>query len=103
MLYRCVCLVAMCSYHMTTPVNFLCCGVDDGTDDSASGSKAATPDGPTPSSCHANDRLLLEDLQPTNMELKGKIADVYLRMKSRAFVAVLGLYWKVCHGAVEEC
>lgn len=63
---------------------------------------AAVPDGPSPASGRASDRLLLEDLSPTQLELKARIAHVYLKMKAKAYIAVLGLYWRVRSAAVRS-
>lgn len=51
--------------------------------------------GPTPSVCHANDRVLTEDYAALPMELKGLLTQVYLKMKHKAYIAVIGLHWKV--------
>eukprot|EP00878_Enallax_costatus_P012651 GHUV01013214.1.p1 GENE.GHUV01013214.1~~GHUV01013214.1.p1 ORF type:complete len:740 (+),score=291.18 GHUV01013214.1:937-3156(+) len=68
--------------------------MEDGQPMTAVNTNAAVPDGPAPSSCRASDRLLLEDLSPTPLELKSRIAQVYLKMKAKAYMAVLGLYWR---------
>lgn len=37
----------------------------------------------------------MEDLSATSLELKSRIAQVYLKMKVKAYMAVLGLHWRV--------
>ncbi|WIA34385.1 hypothetical protein OEZ86_012721 [Tetradesmus obliquus] len=57
-------------------------------------SSSSSPAGPGAASCHINDRLLPEDLSPSPLKVKGLLAQVYLKLKAEAYVAVIGRTWK---------
>ncbi|KIY91867.1 hypothetical protein MNEG_16096 [Monoraphidium neglectum] len=50
--------------------------------------------GPTVGAIKANDRLLPEELVAAPIGLKGLLAQVYISLKRRAFVQLLGRHWR---------
>ncbi len=51
-------------------------GAGDPAEESGGAAAVNAPQGPLPGQCHANDRLVLESLEATPMELKGLITQV---------------------------